>query len=91
MTKSELIANITSRFSHLTNIDTTLSVQNILDNMAIAMVNDDRIEIRGFGSFSVIVRPPRTARNPKTGKKVDVAAKHVPHFKPGLELKKRVM
>jgi integration host factor subunit beta len=91
MTKSELIANITSRFSHLTNIDTTLSVQNILDNMTIAMVNDDRIEIRGFGSFSVIVRPPRTARNPKTGKKVDVAAKHVPHFKPGLELKKRVM
>jgi integration host factor subunit beta len=91
MTKSELIANIAGHFSHLTNIDTTLSVQNILDNMTIAMVNDDRIEIRGFGSFSVIVRPPRTARNPKTGKKVDVAAKHVPHFKPGLELKKRVM
>jgi len=91
MTKSELITNIASHLSHLTNIDTTLPVQNILDNMTIAMVNDDRIEIRGFGSFSVIVRPPRTARNPKTGKKVDVAAKHVPHFKPGLELKKRVL
>lgn len=59
--------------------------------MATAMANDDRIEIRGFGSFSVIIRPPRTARNPKTGENVDVTVKHVPHFKPGLELKKRVM
>jgi integration host factor subunit beta len=91
VTKSELIANIASHFSHLTNLDTTLYVQNILDNLTIAMVNDDRIEIRGFGSFSVIVRAPRVARNPKTGKKVDVSAKHVPHFKPGLELKKRVL
>lgn len=91
MTKSELIANIANHFSHLTHTDAALSIQTILDNMTAAMVNDDRIEIRGFGSFSVIVRPPRTARNPKTGEKVEVAAKHVPHFKPGLELKKRVM
>lgn len=91
MTKSELIANIAGQFSHLTHTDAALSIQTILDNMATAMANDDRIEIRGFGSFSVSVRPPRTARNPKTGEKVEVAAKHVPHFKPGLELKKRVM
>jgi len=91
MTKSELIANIANHVSHLTHTDAALSIQTILDNMATAMANDNRIEIRGFGSFSVIVRPPRTARNPKTGEKVDVAAKHVPHFKPGLELKTRVM
>ena len=91
MTKSELIANIANNFPHLTHTDAALSIQSILDNMTAAMANDDRIEIRGFGSFSVIVRLPRTARNPKTGEKVDVEAKHAPHFKPGLALKKRIM
>lgn len=59
----------------------------MLDSMSAAMINDDRIEIRGFGSFSVIIKPPRTARNPKTGENFLVAAKHAPHFKPGLKLK----
>ena len=58
--------------------------------MSTALVNNDRIEIRGFGSFNVTVRPPRTARNPKTGEQVEVATKHALHFKPGLDLKKRV-
>jgi len=90
MTKSELITIIANRFPHLTHTDAVLSIQNILDNMSNALVNNDRIEIRGFGSFTVSVRPPRTGRNPKTGEQVQVQAKHVPHFKPGLELKSRV-
>ena len=90
MTKSELITIVAGRFTHLTHTDAALSIQNILDNMSTALVNNDRIEMRGFGSFNVTVRPPRTARNPKTGEQVEVAAKHAPHFKPGLDLKKRV-
>ena len=90
MTKSELITHIADRFTHLTHTDAALSIQNILDNMTTALINNDRIEISGFGSFNVTVRPPRTARNPKTGEQVEVAAKHAPHFKPGLDLKKRV-
>ena len=90
MTKSELITNIASQFPQLTHTDTQLSVQAILDSMSDSLGNKDLVEIRGFGSFSISTRPPRLARNPKTGEKVQVGAKHVPHFKPGLELKNRV-
>jgi integration host factor subunit beta len=62
----------------------------MLDSMTVALVNNDRIEVRGFGSFSVNTRPPRIARNPKTGEKVQVEVKHIPHFKPGSDLRKRV-
>lgn len=90
MTKSELIATISGRFPHLTHTDTTLSIQTILDSMSDALANEDRIEIRGFGSFSLNVRPPRLGRNPKTGEKVHVPERRAPHFKPGLDLKNRV-
>ena len=91
MTKSELISRLASQFPQLTHLDTTLSVQSILDSMTDALANNDRIEIRGFGSFNINTRPPRIARNPRTGEKVNVVAKHVPHFKPGLVLKKSVI
>jgi len=90
MTKSELIARLAERFPQLVVKDADLSVKMILDAMTEALAKGDRIEIRGFGSFSLNYRPPRTGRNPKTGEKVQVPAKHVPHFKAGKELRERV-
>ena len=90
MTKSELIARLAERFPQLVAKDADLSVKMILDAMSDALAKGDRIEIRGFGSFSLNYRPPRTGRNPKTGEKVQVPAKYVPHFKAGKELRERV-
>lgn len=90
MTKSELISLLAKKFPQLTYLDTSLAIQTILDNMTHALTNNCRIEIRGFGIFKVNVRSPRLARNPKTGEKVQIAKKRVAHFKPGLNLKKRV-
>jgi integration host factor subunit beta len=90
MTKSELIARLADRFPQLVVKDAELSVKMILDAMTDALSKGDRIEIRGFGSFSLNYRPPRTGRNPKTGEKVQVPAKSVPHFKAGKELRERV-
>jgi len=91
MTKSDLISSIAEQFPQLTHADTALSIQTILNSMTDALVSNDRIEVRGFGSFSINIRPARIARNPRTGDKVNVAAKRAPHFKPGIDLKKRVM
>jgi len=90
MTKSELIARLAERFPQLVAKDAELSVKMVLDAMSEALARNDRIEIRGFGSFSLNYRPPRTGRNPKTGEKVQVPAKYVPHFKAGKELRERV-
>ncbi|HMV04606.1 MAG TPA: integration host factor subunit beta [Accumulibacter sp.] len=90
MTKSDLIAQLAARFSQLVTKDADLSVKMILEAMAEALARGDRIEIRGFGSFSLNYRPPRTGRNPKSGEKVDVPEKWVPHFKAGKELRERV-
>jgi integration host factor subunit beta len=90
MTKSELIARLAERFPQLVAKDADMSVKMILDAMTEALAIGDRIEIRGFGSFSLNYRPPRTGRNPKTGSKVQVPAKYVPHFKAGKELRERV-
>jgi integration host factor subunit beta len=90
MTKSELIARLAERFPQLVAKDADMSVKMILDAMTEALASGDRIEIRGFGSFSLNYRPPRTGRNPKTGTKVQVPAKYVPHFKAGKELRERV-
>jgi len=91
MTKSELITAVAERFPQLTHTDATLSIQAILNCMSDALANNDRIEIRGFGSFSIHTRPARLGRNPKTGEKVQVPSKLAPHFKAGIDLKKRVM
>ena len=90
MTKSELIARLAERFPQLVAKDADFAVKMILDAMSDALVRGDRIEIRGFGSFALNYRPPRTGRNPKSGDKVSVPSKWVPHFKAGKELRERV-
>ena len=90
MTKSELIERIAAVQTQLSAKDLELAVKMMLDHMAKALAAGERIEIRGFGSFSLHYRAPRLGRNPKTGEKVELAGKYVPHFKPGKELRQRV-
>ena len=90
MTKSDLIARLAERFPQLVAKDADYAVKMILDAMSDALAKGDRIEIRGFGSFSLNYRPPRVGRNPKSGDKVSVPEKWVPHFKAGKELRERV-
>jgi integration host factor subunit beta len=90
MTKSELIESIARKQTHLAYRDVELSVKSMLEQMSETLAAGDRIEIRGFGSFSLHYRPPRIGRNPKTGDAVALPGKHVPHFKPGKELRERV-
>jgi integration host factor subunit beta len=90
MTKSELIESIARKQTHLAYRDVELSVKSMLEQMSETLAAGERIEIRGFGSFSLHYRPPRIGRNPKTGDAVALPGKHVPHFKPGKELRERV-
>ena len=90
MTKSELIDALAQKQSQLAYKDVELAVKEMLDQMAQTLATGERIEIRGFGSFSLHYRPGRTGRNPKTGEQVTLTPKHVPHFKPGKELRERV-
>ena len=90
MTKSELIEILLKEQSHLKHEDVELAVKTILDLMGQSLADGERIEIRGFGSFCLHYRPPRIGRNPKSGEPVTLSEKHVPHFKPGKELRERV-
>ncbi len=90
MTKSELIERIASKQSQFSQKDVELAVNEILDSMINALSNGERIEIRGFGSFSLHHRKARVGRNPKTGEQVKLSEKRVPHFKPGKSLKTSV-
>lgn len=90
MTKSELIERIAERQSQLSTKDVELAVKSMVEQMAQTLATGDRIEIRGFGSFSLHYREPRLGRNPKTGEAVGLSGKYVPHFKPGKELRERV-
>lgn len=90
MTKSELVNQLAARFPQLVLKDADFAVKTILDAMTDALARGHRIEIRGFGSFGLNRRPPRVGRNPKSGEKVMVPEKFVPHFKPGKELRERV-
>ncbi len=90
MTKSELIEALAKQQPNLAIKDVELVVKCILEQMSQSLSNGDRIEIRGFGSFSLHYRPPRMGRNPKTGGSVALSSKYVPHFKPGKELRERV-
>jgi integration host factor subunit beta len=90
MTKSELIEVIAKKQRHLPAKDVELAVKHLLELMGNSLAAGERIEIRGFGSFSLHYRPPRMGRNPKTGEAVALSGKHVPHFKPGKELRERV-
>ncbi|NOR51782.1 MAG: integration host factor subunit beta [Gammaproteobacteria bacterium] len=90
MTKSELIERLAERLEQLPAKDIELSVKTVIEQMSQSLADGGRIEIRGFGSFSLHFRPPRVGRNPKTGESVALAEKYVPHFKPGKELRERV-
>lgn len=90
MTKSELIARLAERYPQLVAKDAEFAVKTILDAMAGTLAAGNRVEIRGFGSFALSYRPPRIGRNPKSGEKVLVPEKRVPHFKPGKQLRERV-
>jgi len=95
MTKSELIERIVAAQtqqsgSALTSKDVELAVKTMVEQMSHTLASGERIEIRGFGSFSLHYRAPRIGRNPKTGESVGLAGKHVPHFKPGKDLRDRV-
>ena len=90
MTRSDLVVLLAERFGQLTHRDTEFAVKTILDAMAKALARGHRIEIRGFGSFAINRRPPRVGRNPRSGVRVAIAEKLVPHFKPGKALREAV-
>jgi integration host factor subunit beta len=90
VTKSELVEVLAKQQPHLALKDVEQVVKLIIEQMSYSLASGERIEIRGFGSFSLHYRPPRMGRNPKTGGSVALASKHVPHFKPGKELRERV-
>ena len=90
MTKSELIELISANQQHLAQRDVELAVKTLLEQMSESLASGERIEIRGFGSFSLHHRPPRIGRNPKTGEPVSLPGQHVPHFKPGKQMRERV-
>ena len=90
MTRSDLVEELAARFGQLTQRDAEYAVKTILDAVSDALVRGHRIEIRGFGSFSVNRRPPRMGRNPRSGEAVHIPEKRVPHFKPGKALRETV-
>ena len=90
MTRSDLVEELANRFTQLTHRDAELAVKTVLDAMSEALVRGHRIEIRGFGSFSINRRPPRVGRNPRSGEAVMIPEKRVPHFKPGKALREAV-
>ena len=90
MTKSELIDRLVERQTHMSHRDVELAVKLLIENVSDELSDAGRIEIRGFGSFSVHHRPARMGRNPKTGVSVQIPQKYVPHFKPGKEMRERV-
>ena len=90
MTRSDLVEELAARFSQLTHRDAEFAVKTLLDAMSDALVRGHRIELRGFGSFSITRRPPRMGRNPRSGESVAIPEKRVPHFKPGKEMRDRV-
>ena len=90
MTRSDLVGQLAEQFDKLTHRDTEFAVKTIIDAMSDALARGHRIEIRGFGSFSINRRPPRVGRNPRSGEQVVVPEKLVPHFKPGKALREAV-
>lgn len=90
MKKSELIERMAVKQPQLSVRDVELAVKTILDDMSESLAEGNRIEIRGFGSFSLHYRSARPGRNPRTGEQLTLEARHIPHFKPGKELRKRV-
>ncbi len=90
LNKSELTEALSTKLRHLAYRDIELSIRHLLEIMSQSLSSGERIEIRGFGSFSLHHRPARVGRNPKTGEPIALPAKHVPHFKPGKALREKV-
>lgn len=90
MTRSELIERLAEQQNQLSVKDVELAIKAIIEQMSQSLANGERVEIRGFGSFSLHYRAPRVGRNPKTGESVSLAGKYVPHFKPGKDMRDRV-
>lgn len=90
MTKSELIDTLAQKQPLLGYKDVEVAVKSILEHISQTLASGERIEVRGFGTFSLHYHPPRSGRNPKTGESVILAAKYAPHFKPGKQLRARV-
>ena len=90
MTRAELIARLAAQQHHLTTEDVELAVKMIIDQLSDTLARGERIEIRGFGAFSLRTREARVGRNPRTGEPVEVLAKRIPYFRPGKELRERV-
>jgi integration host factor subunit beta len=90
MTKSELIARLAAANPHLYQRDMERIVATIFEEITAALARGDRVELRGFGAFSVKERGSRTGRNPRTGEAVSVSAKYIPYFKTGKELREKI-
>jgi integration host factor subunit beta len=90
MTKSELIQHLAEHNPHLYQRDVERIVTAIFDEITAALARGDRVELRGFGAFSVKKRDARSGRNPRTGDSVEVEAKHIPFFKTGKQLRERL-
>jgi len=90
VTKSELIARLVARQSHLVAADVAIATRHLLEQLSDSLARGKRIEVRGFGSFSVRYRRPRFGHNPKTRAPIALRGRYVPHFKPGTELSQRV-
>ena len=90
MTKSELIAKLANEHTHLFQRDVESIVSKIFDEISHALAHGDRVELRGFGAFSVKERGPRVGRNPRTGESVEVNEKYIPYFKTGKQLRERL-
>ena len=90
VTRSELIERIADAQQDIQVRDVELAIKMLVEQLAQTVTAGERVEIRGFGSFELHFRPPRRARNPKTGEQVALDAKHAVHFKPGKELREKV-
>jgi integration host factor subunit beta len=90
LTKSDLMHNLAKNQGHLARKDVELAINDLIKLMINTLSNGERIEVRGFGSFSLSYHHPRTGRNPKSGKLVNIPGKHVAHFKPGKEFRDRI-
>ena len=90
MTRSDLVEALAERFGQLTHRDSEFAVKALLEAMSDALARGHRIELRGFGSFTISHRPPRMGRNPRSGEQVAIPEKRVPHFKPGKALREEV-
>jgi len=91
MTKSDLVKILSKNQKYLASKDVEVAVRSLINILSSSLSSGERIEIRGFGSFDLQYHSPRIGRNPRTGESVNISGKYVPHFKPGKELRKRVL